>query len=380
MLPDGCGLRPSAFEFHEISQAAEVLRMKPSYSLDEIAETVGGTVRGDGTVKITGVADLATAMGDQITWVTSDKYASKLESSAAGAALVAAGFGSAPMPVVLCNPIERSVAKLLGMFALPASRPEPGIHPTAVIHEAARIGTNPSIGPHVVIDAGVEIGACCLLHAGVFIGRDTTVGDECEFWPNVVIRDGCVIGSRVIIHGNAVIGSDGLGYYFDEGRHHKVPHVGGVVIEDDVEIGACSCVDRAKFGNTVVGRGSKLDNLVQIAHNVTVGQHSIFAALSGVAGSSHVGSYVYFGGQAGVIDNISIGDRVRLGAKSLATRNVNAGTMISGIPAQRHRKELRENAAIRRLPALAALVKDLQARVAELEAALSRQPDSETVR
>lgn len=353
--------------------------MNPSYSLDEIAVAVGGTVRGDGTVRVTGVADLATAARDHITWVTSNKYASKLQSSAAGAALVAAGFGSAPMPVLLCDHIERSVAKLLGMFARPVSRPESGIHPTAVMHETARIGANPSIGPHAVIDAGVVIGASCLLHAGVFIGRDTTVGDECEFWPNVVIRDGCRVGSRVIIHGNAVIGADGLGYYFDEGRHHKVPHVGGVILEDDVEIGACSCIDRAKFGNTVIGRGSKLDNLVQIAHNVTVGEHSVFAALSGVAGSSHVGTYVYFGGQAGVIDNVSVGDRVRLGAKSLATRNVPADTMVSGIPAQDHRKELREEAAIRRLPAMAAQVKELQARIAEIEAALKRQPDSESI-
>jgi len=346
--------------------------MSRCYTLEQIAEIVGGTVRGDSRVKISGVGDISEASPEQITWVTNAKYAARLESSRAGAALVASDFGPAPMPVVLCDHLDRSVARLLGAFARPVSRPEPGIHPTAIVHDTARIGPDPAIGPHVVIDAGVEIGASCVIHAGVFVGRDTTVGDGCEFWPNVVIRDGCVIGSRVIIHANAAIGADGLGFYFDEGCHHKVPHVGGVILEDDVEIGACACVDRAKFGHTVVGRGTKIDNLVQIAHNVRIGAHCVLAGQSGIAGSTHVGSHSFFGGHAGVIDNLVIGNRVRVGAKSLITHNTPDDTMVSGYPAQEHRKELRKEAAIRRLPELAAQVKELLARVAELEAALNR--------
>jgi UDP-3-O-[3-hydroxymyristoyl] glucosamine N-acyltransferase len=237
------------------------------------------------------------------------------------------------------------------------------------VHETARIGRDPAIGPYVVIDAEVRIGASCVIHAGVFIGRATTLGDDCTIWPGAVIRDGCIVGSRVMIHPNAVIGVDGLGFYFDEGRHHKYPHTGGVKLEDDVEVGACTCIDRAKFGYTVVGRGTKIDNLVHLGHNVRVGEHCVFAGQCGISGSVRIGDYCIFGGRAGALDNLTIGDGAKFaGGVCVATKDIPAGVTVSGYPAQEYRRELREQASLRRLPALAQQFKELRARVERLEA------------
>jgi len=349
--------------------------MKTSFELAQIADAVGGRLRGSSAVVITGVADVAEAGPGDITWVSNPKYAAKLGNSRAGAVLAPADFGATPMPAVLCARVDRSVAKLLGLFARPVSRPAPGVHSTAVVHPTAQIGPEPAIGPHVVIDAGVRIGAACVIHAGVFIGRDTHIGDNCLVWPNAVIRDGCIVGHRVEIHPNAVIGADGLGFYFDEGRHNKVPHIGGVVLEDDVEIGACSCVDRSKFGYTVVGRGTKIDNLVQIAHNAQIGAHCVFAACAGVAGSVRTGDYCVLGGRATVLDNLTIGDHVRFaGGLSVATKDIPAGMTVSGYPARDHREEMRDQASLRRIGKLTEQLKDLMSRVEHLEASIHDQP------
>lgn len=342
--------------------------MARTYTVRELAAVVSGTVRGDDSPTITGVADVTEAHPDQATWITNPKYASKLTGSRAGVVLVPGEFGETPMPAILCERIDRAVAALLGAFAPPVAQPEPGIHPTAVLHETARIGAGCAIGPHVVVGADVEIGTSCLLHAGVFVGRGTTLGNDCVIWPNAVIRDGCVVGNRVIIHSGAVVGADGLGFYFDEGRHNKIPHIGGVVLEDDVEVGACTCIDRSKFGNTVIGRGTKIDNLVQIAHNVRVGEHCVFASQSGVSGSAQIGNYCVLGGRAAMLDNITLGEGARLaGGLTIADKDLPPGMTASGFPAQEHRQELRERAQIRRLPKMAEQLRALMARVKRLE-------------
>ena len=343
--------------------------MNRAYTVKQLAEIVGGTARGDEGVTITGVAEVSAAGPEDAAWISNPKYASRLASSRAGVVLIPKGFGPTPMVAILCDRVDRSVARLLAAFAPPDARPEPGIHPTAQIHETARIGADPAIGPHAVIEADARVGDGAVIHAGVFIGRGTTVGHDCLIWPNAVIRDGCRVGNRVIIHPNAVIGADGFGFYFDEGRHHKVPHIGGVILGDDVEVGACACVDRAKFGYTVVGRGTKIDNLVQLAHNVKVGEHCVFAGQTGVAGSVHIGDYTVFGGQVGVADNVTIGRRVRCaGGMTMVGKDIPDGMTVSGFTAQDHRRELRERAAVRRLPVLAGQLKDLIARVEQLEA------------
>ncbi len=348
--------------------------MSRTYTVGQLAGIVGGKVRGDATVAIRGVADVSEAGPNDATWVNREKYAGKLKSSRAGAVLVPADFGSTPMSAILCDKIEPAVARLLGAFAPPISRPDPGVHPSAVVHPSAQIGSNPSIGPHVVIDSDVRIGASCVIHAGAFVGRGSTIGDDCLLWPNVVIRDGCRVGHRVIIHSSSVIGADGFGYFFDQGRHNKVPHIGGVILEDDVEIGACTCVDRSKFGYTVVGAGTKIDNQVQVAHNVRIGRHCILVGQSGSAGSVRIGDYCVFGGRSCSLDNVTIGDRVTLAAFAVADKDIPEGRTVSGFPAHDHREELRERALVRRLPKLVEQLKDLIHRVEQLEASTHHHP------
>ena len=348
--------------------------MSRSYTVSQLAQLVGGTLRGDGSGVITAIGDVSEAGPNEATWVSRSRYRDAIQKSRAGAVLVPTGFPATPMPAILCDHIDRSVAALLNAFAKPVSRPAPGIHPTAVVHESARIGESTAIGPHVVIDAEVSVGARCVIHAGVFIGRRSVIGDDCEFWPHVVIRDGCTLGSRVIVHPNAVIGADGFGYYFDEGRHHKVPHVGGVLIEDDVEIGACTCIDRAKFGNTTIGRGTKIDNLVQIAHNCRVGKNCVFAGHAGLAGSVWIGDGSVFGGRAVAFDNNVIGRGVKVAGVAVVTKDIEDGSTVGGHPAQDLRVELRERAALRRLPDLLDRFKKLIERVERLEASAHHNP------
>jgi len=348
--------------------------VSPSYTVEQLAAIVGGTLRGPGSGVIRGVADLGAAQADQASWVSRDKFAEHVATSRAGVVLVPKTFGDAPMPVILCAHIDRSVAKLLGAFATGRSQPPLGVHATAVVDPGAKLGDAVRIGPHVVIESGAVIGARSVLHAGVYIGGGSTVGDDCELFPGVIVLDGCTIGSRVVIHPNSVIGGDGFGYYFDQGRHNKVPHTGGVIIEDDVEIGACSCVDRSKFGHTIVGAGTKIDNQVQVAHNVQVGRHCVLAGQTAIGGSGRVGDFGVLGGRVAVVDGGSIGDRTRVAAIAVVTHDVPAGSIVSGFPAQEHRKELRERAAVRRLPKLLEEIKQLARRVEQLEASAHHRP------
>ncbi len=204
------------------------------------------------------------------------------------------------------------------------------------------------------------------MHAGAVIGDDCIVGDDCDIYPNVVIRERVIIGNRVAIHAGSVIGSDGFGYRWDGKKHAKVPQIGTVVIEDEVEIGSCVCIDRAKFGFTRIGRGTKIDNLVQIAHNVQIGAHSIIVGQTGIAGSVILGTGVVLGGQAAVRDHVSIGDGAMVAARSAIANDVPARTTVSGMPALPHRQSLREQAAIRRLPELIVQVRKMQEEIAAL--------------
>ncbi len=348
--------------------------MKPTYTISELAKLVAGTLRGEGSAQITGVADIREAAGHEASWVSRDSFTEAVHTSRAGVVLAPKGFGETLMPTILCEKIEQSVAALLSAFARPVSRPTTGIHPTAVVDKSAVIGESPAIGAHVVIDAGVRIGSRSVIHSGVFIGRDTVLGDDCEIWPNAVIRDGCTLGSRVFVHSCAVIGGDGFGFYFDGKQHIKIPHVGGVILEDDVEIGACTCVDRAKFGNTIVGRGTKIDNQVQVAHNCRVGQHCVLVGQTGLGGSVRTGDYCVLGGRVLIFDNLSIGHKVQLGGMSVVTKDLPDGLTASGHPAQDLKTELRERAAVRRLPGYYDKIKELIERVERLEASAHHNP------
>ncbi len=342
--------------------------MTTIYTTAELAGIVGGKLRGNGSARITGVADLREATESQASWASRDSYVEAAQTSRAGVILVPAGFADTPMPAILCDKIEPSIAALLGAFTPPTSRPQQGVHPGAIVDASAHIGESPAIGPCVVIESGVRIGARVALHAGAFIGRDSVLGDDCEVWPNAVIRNGCTLGSRVKIHSCAVIGREGFGYYFDGRAHIRIPHAGGVLIEDDVEIGACTCVDRAKFGNTIIGQGSKFDNQVQVAHNCRIGRYNIFAGQTGVSGSFRSGDYCILGARVGAFDNLTIGRNVQVGGLACITKDLPDNMKAAGFPAQDMKTELRDRAAVRRLPELFEKIKELTKRIEHLEA------------
>lgn len=344
------------------------LREMKTYTLAEIAKWVGGAVRGDASVRITGVSGVAEAEAGQITWLTHEKYARGLNQSKASAVLVPESYGATPMPAILVRNPAVAIISILERFAPPIPRPATGVHASAIVGEGVKLGANVAIGPGAVVSDGVVLGDNCVLHANVFIGQDTVIGADCEFWPGVVVRERCAIGNRVVIHPNTTIGADGFGYQYAEGRHLKIPQIGTVTIEDDVEIGANSTIDRAKFGTTLVGRGSKIDNLVQVAHNVQIGPGCLLVAQCGIAGSARLGKGVVLGGKVGVRDHVVLNDGMQSAACACISKDVPAGMTVIGSPAMDQEQFLRERAKVRRLHTLFEQVEALTKRVQQLEA------------
>lgn len=347
--------------------------MSKSYTLAELAKAIDGVVRGDASVRVRGVNGVDEAGPHELTWVSHDKYTSRLSASRAGAVLVPRQFGGTPMPAILCDDPTYGISRILERFAPPEPRPAPGVHPTAIVAASATLGRDVRIGPYACVGERTRLGDGCVLHAHTVVGDDVVLGAGCVLWPGVVVRERCTLGARVILHPNVTIGADGFGYHFRGGRHTKIPQIGTIEIGDDVEIGAGSCVDRAKFGVTRIGAGTKIDNLVQIAHNVELGEHCMIVAQCGIAGSTRLGRLVVLGGQVGVRDHISLGDGVRVAACSCISKDFPAGTTLCGIPAVEHQQYFREHAQIRRLPDLAATLKELAKRVERLEASADHQ-------
>jgi UDP-3-O-[3-hydroxymyristoyl] glucosamine N-acyltransferase len=338
-------------------------------TLADIARVLDATAPTDGARVIAGVASLADAGSDDVTMVTSDAYVKAFAKTAARAVIVPRKM-SAPAgnkTIFRVDDVEAATAKVLELFAPPPQHPAVGIDPTARVADTATIGPDAAIAHYVVIGQRTTIGRNVALHAGVVIGDDVTIGDDCELYPNVVLRERVAIGHRVVIHAGSVIGTDGFGYRWDGQRHAKVPQIGTVLIEDDVELGSCVCVDRAKFGATRIGRGTKVDNLVQVAHNVQIGPHSIIVAQTGIAGSAKLGTGVVLGGQTAVRDHITVGDGATAAARSALANDVPAKQLVSGMPALPHRQSLREQAAIRRLPELLVQVRQLQEEIEQLK-------------
>lgn len=338
-------------------------------TLSELADAFGLELRGDGSVRVRGVNTLAAAGAEEITWVNDARYAARLGSCRAGAVVASHEFGETPMPSLRTDSVERAVAQLLGHFAPPVPRPATGVHPTAVVADSAALGAQVAIGPYVVIGERAVIDDRTVLHAGVHVGDDCRIGSDCRIWDHVVIRERCEVGNRVILHPHVVIGSDGFGYFFAEGRHNKIPHGGRVVVGDDVEIGSGSTLDRSKVGETVVGAGTKIDNLVQIGHNVRIGAHCILIAHCGIGGSAVLGNGVILGGHVGIRDNIALGDGVTVAACSCVGRDIPSGQAVGGISAYDHQTYKRVLALTPKLPDIVRQVKDLAKRVESLEAA-----------
>jgi UDP-3-O-[3-hydroxymyristoyl] glucosamine N-acyltransferase len=335
-------------------------------TLEELARLVGGSVTGDGATVIRGVNGLKEASPGDITFLANPKYAPLLASTRASAVIVGQGI-SAPLPtLVVSNPdlaFGIVAERLLGQSVPPA----PGIHPTAVVARDAVIGRDVSIGPHAVVDAKASIGEGTILHAQTYVGPEARIGPGCLLHPQVVVRDRCEIGARVILHSGAVIGSDGFGYATEKGVHHKIPQVGIVVLQDDVEIGANVTIDRARFGRTVIGRGTKIDNLVQIGHNVTTGQGCLLVAQSGVSGSTKLGNYVVLAGQAGLVGHLEMGDRAIITAQTGVTKDVPPGGVMSGSPASERTTHLKELAALGKLPEALQEIRRLRKEIEELK-------------
>lgn len=333
------------------------------YTLSEIADFLKGELEGPGDLVITGVCDLADASECQISFVESKAYVDAMKRSKAGAVVVS-GDITPDRPAIRVDDARIAFVKLIELFAPKGCTVEAGVHSSSVVSDSACIAESVSIGPNCVIGENVRIGANCIIYANVYIGDETVIGDDCIIWPGVVIRERIRIGNRVIIHPNATIGADGFGYYFEKGEYHKIKHIGIVVIEDDVEIGASACIDRAKAGVTKIGKGCKIDNLVQIGHNVQIGENTVIAGQAGISGSVKIGSYVIIGGQVGIADHVTIGNRVRAAAQAGITKDIPDGTDVRGYPAIDNRSWTRQYIRLKKLPDK---VEEIAKRMNELE-------------
>jgi len=335
--------------------------------LAEICELVGGQLIGDGSLSISDVAKIEDAEKGQITFISNPRYHQFIHDCRASAVIVSRDFNEkSEMAVIQVADPYYAFLKILKLFHPEQSFQAEGIHPTAVI-ETSSIGKHVSIGPYVVVGKGCSIGDRTVLLPGVVIMRDTTIGEDCILHANVCVRENVTIGNRVIVHCGTVIGSDGFGFAPLEGVYHKIPQIGTVVIEDDVELGANVTVDRATMGETRICKGAKLDNLIQVAHNCTIGENTVIAAQAGLSGSTRIGKGVRVGGQVGFAGHMTIGDGSAIGAQSGVSKSVPPGVMVSGYPAQPHRDEMRLEAAKRKLPRLLKELKDLKKRIQDLE-------------
>jgi len=331
-------------------------------TVEELAALVGGRFTGDvGAVPITGAASVSDALEGDITFFGNPKYLPALRTSRATCALVPEGFAESisAIPIQVANP-SLAFSQVVERFAPAPVVFEPGIHPSAVVASNAQIGAGASIQAHAVVEAGAVIGDGSIIGANVYVGHGARIGADCHIYPNASIRERCVIGNRVIIHSGAVIGSDGFGFEMVQGRYVKIPQIGIVQIDDDVEIGANTTIDRARFGRTWIGEGTKIDNLVQIAHNVVIGKHSIIVSQVGISGSSKIGNYVTLAGQVGVVGHIEIGDQAIVAAQSGVSKDVPPKQMVFGSPALPIREQKEQIARINRLPKLIERVKRLE--------------------
>lgn len=331
--------------------------------LSEIAALLSCPAPTDADRVITGVATLDEATPNDVSFLGADTYLPQFNATHAGAVIVQRRVKlprDTKTPVLIVDDADLATGTVLEKFAPPVPRPLVGVDALARVASTATLGKSVRIGPFVSVGERTRLGDNVVLHPGVVLGDDVEVGDNCELFPQVVVRERISIGKRVVIHAGSVLGTDGFGYRWDGKQHVKIPQIGRVVVEDDVEIGSCVCIDRAKFSTTRIGKGTKIDNLVQIGHNVQTGPHCIIVGQVGLAGSVKLGAGVVLGGQAAVRDHVTLGDGAMVAACSGVAEDVPPKTVVSGLPALPHRQSLREQAALRRLPDLVVQARKLQ--------------------
>jgi UDP-3-O-[3-hydroxymyristoyl] glucosamine N-acyltransferase len=335
----------------------------------EIAQICGATLEGDGSRELVGPASLREAGADQVSFLGNPLYRAELERTAAGAVVVPLGLAVARADLTLLRSAEPNAAfsRVIAEFLDPAADRPTGIHPTAAVERSAVLGAGVSVGPHASIGAGAELGPGVVVHAGAVVGGRARIGAGSELFPNCVIYPGVRIGARCILHAGCVIGADGFGFDPGPAGWIKVPQCGTVVVEDDVEIGANTTIDRARFGATRIGRGAKIDNLVQIGHNVDVGEGALLIAQVGISGSTRVGARAILAGQAGAVGHLEIGAGARIGGGAAVTKSLPGNADYAGSPARPKAEVMRIMAAERKLPELLKTVRALTERVAKLE-------------
>lgn len=339
------------------------------FTAAQIAEKINARLEGDGSIEIESIVPIGAARENDITFVADDRHLAALAKSKAAAAIVNKHVDDFQGAKLIVEDITAALIETLKLFAPKLTPPIAGVHSTAVIGQNVEIAGSASIGPNVTIADNARIEENCVLAAGVRVGENSVIGRDSRLDSNVVVYHNCSIGRCVIIQANTTIGSTGFGYAQVDGKARLIPHIGGVIIEDFVEIGANCCIDRAKFANTVIGAGTKIDNLVQIAHNVIIGKCCLIVGQVGIAGSSKLGDGVILAGQVGVVDNVTIGDGVVIGAQAGVVNNVPAGKKVVGSPAIDYAEKIREVALVKRLGKMTAQLKELTKKVNSLEAA-----------
>lgn len=351
----------------------EMNKQQQIYTVAELAEYVNGEVYGKTDQEVTGVSGLEQSTSRTLTFAEDKKHLSKIFQAEAGAVIVPRSFreniqereqldypeGDGGKTLILVDNPRLAYARIAGLF-VPEPYYRPGIHPSAVVSASAELGEDVSLHPQVVVGDNCRLGEGVVLAPGVKLGNGVEIGDNSVLHPNVVVEFDCKLGSEVIIHSGTIIGSDGYGFVTEEGRHYKIPQLGQVIIEDRVEIGASVTIDRGTSGPTVIGEGTKVDNLVQIAHNVRVGANCLLVAQVGIAGSTELADGVTLAGQVGVAGHLKINQGATIAAKSLVSKEIPPGVFYSGIPAQEHSRELRQQASRRRLPDLITRVRRLE--------------------
>jgi len=337
------------------------------FSLAEITELVQGDLEGDSSIDIHGLAKIEEAGVGEITFISNPKYAKFIDTTNASAVIVSNDFPKTTKPIIRTLNPYLSFLKVLKFFHPPRETVAVGIHPSAIIDQTTQIGENARIGACVIIDKGCRIGKDVTIHPGVVISREVQIGDNTIIYANVVLRENVRVGNNVIIQSGTVVGSDGFGFAREGQQYHKIPQVGTVVIEDNVEIGANCTIDRATLGKTIIHKGAKLDNLIQVAHNVEIGENTVIAAQTGISGSTKIGKNVMIGGQVGFVGHIEIGENTTIGAQSGVSKSLPANSVYFGYPARPIMQAKREEAALRKLPELLKKVSELEAKINSID-------------